>query len=221
MTIKTQNGKVITKDGKVSCECCGFCCFYPAQALADGNISIDDLPDSVQISILGIDPEINGIYTTSKNNPPLTDNSGSLVYYGNPDSAYIYFVEASPNSVWFGAFGQTVFESDWDCLTTPIDFGPLGGTGFNIDDFFANSYIVAGNLGTESVNRKQNETDSRGRIYRSCSWSSQNYTLSYNSFLKIPSAEISGLYKWTVNGNPKIGNQDTPVGSYAGGFSVS
>jgi hypothetical protein len=51
MTIKTQGGKVVTKDGKVSCECCEEpgCCMYPAQALADGDYSASDLPDAVTV----------------------------------------------------------------------------------------------------------------------------------------------------------------------------
>jgi hypothetical protein len=50
MTIKTQGGKIITKDGKVSCECCDVeCCLYPAQALADGEYSANDLPDAVTV----------------------------------------------------------------------------------------------------------------------------------------------------------------------------
>jgi hypothetical protein len=47
-TIKLQNGKVITKDGKVSCECCGVeCCLYPAQRLQDGLYPAADLPDTI------------------------------------------------------------------------------------------------------------------------------------------------------------------------------
>jgi hypothetical protein len=51
MTVKTQGGKVITKGGKVSCSCCeqpGECCMYPAQALADGIYTYQDLPDSIE-----------------------------------------------------------------------------------------------------------------------------------------------------------------------------
>jgi hypothetical protein len=36
MTIKTQNGKVITKDGKVSCECCDVPFVLLASATSDG-----------------------------------------------------------------------------------------------------------------------------------------------------------------------------------------
>jgi hypothetical protein len=50
MTIKTQGGKVITKDGKVSCECCEVgCCMYAAQALVDAIYTADDLPDDVTV----------------------------------------------------------------------------------------------------------------------------------------------------------------------------
>jgi hypothetical protein len=56
MTIKTQNGKVITKDGKVSCECCeeppppGECCLYPARAFVEGLYTVGDLPDEIIVT---------------------------------------------------------------------------------------------------------------------------------------------------------------------------
>jgi hypothetical protein len=50
MTIKTQGGKVITKGGKVSCECCEdpTCCMYPADRL-NIDYGFDDLPDAVTV----------------------------------------------------------------------------------------------------------------------------------------------------------------------------
>jgi hypothetical protein len=54
MTIKTQDGKVITKDGKVSCTCCAepSCCMY--FATTDTPTFPDtDLPDAVTINWLG------------------------------------------------------------------------------------------------------------------------------------------------------------------------
>jgi hypothetical protein len=52
-TVKLQNGKVILKDGKVSCTCCdgpepGECCLYPASGLGD-TYEAADLPDAVTI----------------------------------------------------------------------------------------------------------------------------------------------------------------------------
>jgi hypothetical protein len=64
MTIKTQNGKVITKDGKVSCECCE-CCLYPAQGLADGDYSEDDLPDAVTVDGVSFDRSGTGYGDTT------------------------------------------------------------------------------------------------------------------------------------------------------------
>jgi hypothetical protein len=60
MTVKTQSGKVITKGGKVSCECCGpGCCLYSALVLFQGQfLRAEDLPDNVTIS--GISYARNG-----------------------------------------------------------------------------------------------------------------------------------------------------------------
>jgi len=49
MTIKTQGGKVVTKGGKVSCECCGpapNCCPYQASQLGV-SLFYEDLPDEI------------------------------------------------------------------------------------------------------------------------------------------------------------------------------
>jgi hypothetical protein len=45
-TVKIQNGKVILKDGKVSCTCCEGCCMYPAEGLGV-TYDLDDLPDAI------------------------------------------------------------------------------------------------------------------------------------------------------------------------------
>jgi len=42
-TIKLQGGKVLLKDGKVSCSCCEPCCMYPADGLGD-TYEAADLP---------------------------------------------------------------------------------------------------------------------------------------------------------------------------------
>jgi hypothetical protein len=51
-TVKLQNGKVLLKDGKVSCTCCDpepSCCMYPASGLGD-SYAEDDLPDAVELT---------------------------------------------------------------------------------------------------------------------------------------------------------------------------
>jgi hypothetical protein len=61
MKIKTQGGKVITKDGKVSCTCCEElgCCMYPADRLWPGSsdpnnfFTLEDLPDTLELQTEG------------------------------------------------------------------------------------------------------------------------------------------------------------------------
>ena len=66
--VKTTGGKVILKDGKVSCECCDpveTCCMYPASGLdADPGYTAADLPETIKIGNSGIN-DWEGIYTKS------------------------------------------------------------------------------------------------------------------------------------------------------------
>ena len=88
---------------------------------------------------------------------------------------------------------------------------------------FANTYSVSGPI-SAIVTRTEIVGQSIYDI-ASCRWLGQSdqgrsVALNYSGrFIDIN--EYSGTFKWTVNGNPKIGNQDTPIGSYAGGFTVS
>ena len=48
-TVKLSDGKVVTKDGKVSCECCDVeCCMYPAEEL-HGLYTVNDLPTELYV----------------------------------------------------------------------------------------------------------------------------------------------------------------------------
>jgi hypothetical protein len=87
-------------------------------------------------------------------------------------------------------------------------------------DFFASSYSISGPISGQvsRTNRKsviETEPDNMGfsskyTVY--CGeWLGTNLVLIFNG----------AIGKWTVNGNAKSGFQNTPVGSYAGGFSVS
>jgi hypothetical protein len=210
MTIKTQGGKVITKDGKVSCECCGACCFYPSQSLFDGDYEIADLPDSIEVQFAGAGSGIDGTYVISKNDPPISDYRGFPVYYGDPSQAYVFLTaDINETASWFVSFNAAV-ETDFECLIFP-----QSSTSIFSRDLFAQSYSINGQAATRTPSA---EFD--GRIYYSCTWLGESFVLRYSSLLD-KDGNASGLYKWTVNGNPKIGNQNTPVGSYEGGFSVS
>ena len=227
-TIKLQNGKVITKDGKVSCECCDLCCFYPAQGLFDGDYTIDDLPDEIEMILQNLGLGLDGTYLLSKNDPPLTDYRGFLTYYGNPKEGYIYINSTLTNgklrATWFYAGDGGLVETDFPCIVYPAVFS----TDFQTRDKFADTYSVTGPLGpsgesiTEIAKRGPlTGPDSSDRFYYNCAWRSSNFTLRYSGGIeKTPPGNVSGSYKWSVNGNNKSGNQNTPVGSYAGGYSV-
>jgi hypothetical protein len=89
--IKTTGGKVITKDGKVSCTCCGDeCCLYPADGL--GTLySEDDLPDVIYYdgdtltrvgsAFVGDDYEINNTVESGQWTI-VSDLSGGTASYG-------------------------------------------------------------------------------------------------------------------------------------------
>jgi hypothetical protein len=67
-TVKLQNGKVILKDGKVSCSCCAVepdCCMYPADGLGD-TYEAADLPDELNIKWQEmVDDELTDIFVGS------------------------------------------------------------------------------------------------------------------------------------------------------------
>jgi hypothetical protein len=196
MTIKTQNGKVITKDGKVSCECCGGCCMYPAQELGEELYSEDDLPDSVIFNRGGTQ------YVLAKIEPE------SGVYYSGAeglDGYFAYGVQLVETIIGEESFYEWKLARklgdnppDWE-QAGDIDaclFRLLPSELPNIADPFADTYVVSGSI-SGTVTRES-----------VCVWVGPNLRLTNFGF------------QWRVNGNNKSGNQNTPVGSYAGGYSV-
>jgi hypothetical protein len=227
-TIKTQGGKIITNGGRVSCECCGLCCFYPAQGLFDGKYSIDDLPNQIEVIFQGLGSGIDGTYLLSKNNPPSADYRGFPVYYGSAESTFIYLNTILLNGIlratWFFAGQAGLVETDFDCIVLPADFNNDSQS----RDEFAESYSVTGPVGPDNqvvteivVRGPLTGPDIAGRLYYNCTWKSKNFNLRYNGRIKKDSPfTVSGSFKWAVNGNPKTGFQNDPVGDYEGGFSV-
>ena len=89
MTIKTQNGKVITKDGKVSCESGADpeCCMYPSQDFFDSINSATDLPDAVKV---------NGT-SYSRNNTSYGDTQNGVALVENKWIRYLNGSQSSRN----------------------------------------------------------------------------------------------------------------------------
>ena len=112
MTIKTQNGKVITKDGKVSCECCDPC----AGPWGPG---FDNRPDTIFVwnqtlyrtascnyFFAGWNPFFPSkeIIWTAFPNPEwlFSGSSVSLTGYGNLSQAFLLF-NAFPSELFYDA----------------------------------------------------------------------------------------------------------------------
>jgi hypothetical protein len=199
-TVKTQGGKVITKAGRVSCECCGECCLYPAQAVFEGKYAIEDLPDFFNYF---------GIIYTKLPSFEIRQN-GSKYCYSIPDTS-LRFGAAAPEE---GTISDWTIEGSSNlnpCFSFTFFLGTINEQQF-IGDLFADTYAINGPI-SGTVTRQT-----------ACTWVGNGLVLRHNSQLKIVldgADEILGTFKWSVNGNLKVGFQNEPIGDYAGGFSVS
>ena len=241
MTIKTQGGKVITKDGKVSCECCGECCIYEAASFYNDQLTYDDLPDELlyediwdtviipKVPIFEYLGSFSGVYSLdfASTHPGISPGGNAIIVifkYDSPDNI---------NQEW--GFYHLVYETmfDYYCFGN----GVLAGNGLTredrfveLSDNFASSFSVSGprsgivtrekkwdntkaeyiqELEEWDLNPIANQIPSNPKTI--CSWLGGGLTLRWNTTQA----------KWQVNGNNKSGNQNTPVGSYDGGYSVS
>lgn len=137
-------GKVLTKGGKVSCGCCGVippagCCMYPAQALADGYYSENDLPDELTIIACGV-PGTTGTVQSS-----LTRSGSS--YLGSPYNTSIRLI-VDPEGIasWLVGVEDELLTTDPSCLVTILQSqaGQVncqsGTANIQVADPFADTY---------------------------------------------------------------------------------
>lgn len=187
----------------VSCGCCepSLCCFYHAQALADGLFTVDDLPDEIIYKNPFGDPMtlFKGVWFYGSFD--FTNIPGA--YFGRPEPEFedvvLYYGEESYSLGWKAAQGLTT--SPGMCLFSP-DF----------EDTFADVYQISGPM-SGSVTRQS-----------ACIWRGNGITLEYNGSIGgfgDQGDPAIGTFKWQVNGNDKSGFQNTPVGTYEGGFTIS
>ena len=195
MTIKTQGEKVITKDGKVSCECCGECCMYPADRLwpdsADPDFfTFDDLPDALELEteseVVIYNKDIQNIEGLTWKLYQSEDDEEERIIWNSDEIAYGTLGCIDGNGPRYAAVPSVGGVSC--CL--------IGG-GSIFKDQFADTYAVSGPI-SGTVTRES-----------VCVWRGPNLRLTNFGF------------QWKVNNNNKSGLQNTPVGSYEGGFSVS
>ena len=215
MTIKYNidqlgNIKVVTKAGRVSCECCegeGECCLYPGQAVWEGKYSIEDLPNFYNAD--------GTIYTKLPSFEIGLD--GSKYCYDIPDTSLRFGIDppagirASEWQVEGAGAGLECFSFTW--------FQGTPGAAQYIGDLFASTYAIEGPISGDEGRISGNVTRQSA-----CTWVGDGLILRHNSRIKFVLGgpnEILGSFKWSVNGNLKLGFQNTPVGSYAGEFTVS
>lgn len=190
---------------------------YYAQALADGLYTADDLPDEIELR-QGIFP--TEIFTKSGNG-----YTGTLV-----DAPYTIELQPSPEDPdiysWAAVAQGGGVANDASCLVGAYpkdDESTLtfGWDGWYTADRFADTYAISGPI-TGTVTRRLRETPELFVFSPACEWVGDGLVLRYNGgFITEPPFRPTGSFKWSVNGNAKSGSQNTPVGSYAGGYSVS
>lgn len=197
---RTAENKIkIKTDGglrAVGCACCGGgeCCMYPAEALVNGLYSASDLPDEILATNFRFSLD-DTVFTK-------TGNSGTF-YIGTNENGYQVDVKLHTSlrtnkTIWaLYLFDESDGLSSMpECLITAAQ-----DEGSATKDTFANSYSVNGPInGTVTRDIETGEE---------CIWNGGGLTLSNFG------------YQWKINGNNKSGFQNTPVGSYGGGYTVS
>ncbi len=183
---------------------------YPARALWEGKYSVDDLPDVIVLNMLsrGNIELYKGVW--SGNLSLLGPLAAAGAFWGRPepdlDETAIYFSEGySEIEGWVP--GPNLPFGLRDCLIGSAVVGNF------ILDKFKDTYQVSG-IKNGTVIRQN-----------SCLWTGAGITLKYDSQVPPPGdfqgVYATGTFKFKVNGFNKIGFNNTPVGSYAGGYTVS
>lgn len=223
MTVKRNGDRVILKDGKVSCSCCeepGECCMYPAQALADGLYSANDLPDQIVFRWREPGgPFINTVIDKSGSQYEIdvstsfgTTTNIRVRVESNPSNPSVYF--------WQYQLSGPLFPSSDSGSNPCLIRGDGGLTPGNdrIEDQFADTYTVTinppdDNAGTYTVTRRS-----------ICVWSTQVQESGEPAGLKLSyiDAVIGGgfAYTWEIELDTsyiKDGFANTPTGDYSGG----
>jgi hypothetical protein len=209
-------GKILTKNEKVSCGCCGqHCCMYPAQAFFDSLYTFDDLPDVVDYT------DIFSSFSLNKLTNPEPYSGGLKYYQGQSEDAFIWLMPDAiddGNAAWASGPGTGGFSGS-RCLI----FGEPGVT-VSISDQFADTYMVSYEGASATVTRQS-----------LCTWTGETIdeegtTVRWRlDYVSMNNPEAPANYKWLVSiqglttiGGIKIPPQNSPVGTYGlAGITVS
>ena len=223
----TNEKKIILKDGKASFECCdlGECFFYPSIGIREGLYTAADLPDFVNLTFnetylyqksgdMYFSTTPIGIFPAGNTRIIIYNRGGPIWTPGNEDFDLLW--------AW-----QGLFEDGWQLLVSVegslISFSNIGN--FIVQDLFADTYTVTGIFNGQQDSRTVSRIPPSIPLFpKTCVWQGDCVTLKYNgrfTYDREPPFTLQGNFKFQVNGNNKTGFQNTPVGSYEGGYSVS
>lgn len=217
-TVKLQDGKVILKNGKVSCSCCGGeCCMYPAQALIDGLYTADDLPDEVLLFNANWSPPEGTILTK---NGSIYEGPDITISARSPDPLLpIDWILDTPEG-W-----EYVNVNSPNCL---FEEDLYDGVGQGAIDQFADTYTVTTSNESVLVSRQSlcvwSGLDSCGNAWQLVYGDSSDITPTGELRWNIIDAEVSSPCQVppTIRGiswkDP--GENNSPVGSYPNGTAV-
>jgi hypothetical protein len=196
---------------------------YPVLPFINGEYSWDDLPDTVQWDVGS-----PGSIILQKQPIGTIDpiDGAKRVYYATKTSIFgidefritdeFFWPPGSTTGEIYKKWQiQTTIDSPegWQAFCGEVTGGDcligVNGCGAGIFDQFASIYSVSGPVSGLIDRVEPNEDQFLFDV--NCRYSGTGLSLVYNST----------TYKWQLNGNPKIGFQNTPVGSYEGGYSVS
>lgn len=183
------------------------CCLYPGPLnpnTGEAQVNDSDLPDSVSLTTSQgtfILPHIGGF----------TFRLGTSYQILGSGGAYLVQESSGHPPQFAGQIGQGT------CLVSDMSMGAeFDEPTCIVEDHFHDTYTVTvtgASGGSVTVIRQD-----------TCTWKGGVYTLRYGGEPRAPDnnhGPSGPPYRWKVNGHAKTGLHNTPVGSYADGYSVA
>jgi hypothetical protein len=200
---------------------------YPAQALADGLYSIEDLPDTV-VQVSSDVPPVVTVFT--KLSSPQTGDGGGGA--GTP-TTYFSGTDSNGNSVGVGIYSNDEEPKEWkgttvanessefgECLFSAISNDPLDY--FSLEDQFADTYYLSATNNTNPNQSFSNIALSRQSL---CIWRGSsgngNFLLAYFERFQFGIKDCWFVQFTGIDGTLSGLRLNNPVGPYQDRFNYS
>jgi hypothetical protein len=192
-TIKLQGGKVLLKDGKVSCSCCEPCCMYPADGLGD-TYEAADLPATLYGKWAD---RADGTFTKSGDEYTL----GTVTIRVNAGGTAWEFHDSDDDAT--STIGNCLIRGDGNY--TPEDDA--------VEDQFEDTYAV-GNTGVTVTRVSLCDWISEDQAHLYFSPNDQRWEVNvFEQGIGQPDDSDDDSESWGIY--TKDGTQDSPVGGYS------